>query len=210
MIQIRSARHTDSFVAIAIALTLGLLGPSSARAQFAVVDATNYAENVLQYGRMLEQLRAVQSQIANQVIALKKLANPRFRDVARSWATVNSAMADGRGVVYGQPSAVSSMQGAFPGEVANRQYVPERVAQVAKTLATAAAVLKAAQAQSSTFNGGRQQLDAMKSQVGTIQGHEEALELQNTVAVFGANEAMLTRQAIEGKLTCRPSITRSR
>ncbi len=148
---------------------------------------------------MLEQLKAAQAQIANQVTALKKLANPRFRDVSSAWSTVSSTMGGAQGVVYGQSSSVSSLQGTFPGEIANRHYVPERTAQVSRTLATAAAVLQAAQAQGSTYGAGRQQLDAMKSQVRTIQGHEEALELQNTVGLFGANEAMLTRQAIEGQ-----------
>ena len=197
MVQIKTAR--PGRIGLGLALGWAVLGPSRVEAQFAVVDATNYAENVLQYGRMLEQLRAAQAQIANQVTALKKLANPRFRDVGGAWSAVNTTMGGGSGVVYGQASAVSNLQGTFPGEVANRQYVPERTAQVTRTLATAAAVLKAAQAQGSTFDVGRQQLDAMKSQVGTIQGHEQALELQNTVGVFGANEAMLTRQAIEGQ-----------
>jgi P-type conjugative transfer protein TrbJ len=197
MTQIRCGRL--GLTMAGVALVVGALSASTAGAQFAVVDATNYAENVLQYGRMLEQLRAAQAQIANQVTALKKLANPRFRDVGGAWSAVNATMGGGSGVVYGQTSAVGSLQATFPGEVANRQYVPERMAQVTRTLATAAAVLKAAQAQGSTFDAGRQQLDAMKSQVGTIQGHEQALELQNTVGVFGANEAMLTRQAIEGQ-----------
>jgi type IV secretion system protein TrbJ len=198
MIQISRSRSLGRLLA-GIAVGLATLRPSRVDAQFAVFDPTNYAENVLHYLRAVDELRAAQAQIANQVTALKKLVHPQFRDVNGAWSAVNATMGGGSGVVYGQPSAVGSMQGTFPGEVANRQYVPERTKQVAKTLATAGAVLKAAQAQASTFDDGRQQLDAMKSQVGTIQGHEQALELQNTVGVFGANEAMLTRQAIEGQ-----------
>jgi type IV secretion system protein TrbJ len=198
LLKVKVAPNTGRVVAV-LALSALLLTPAHLTAQFAVVDATNYAENVLQYARMLAQLRAAQSQIANQVTALRKLANPRFRDVGTAWSSVNATMAGGSGVVYGEPAAVGTLQGTFPGEVANRQYVPERTAQVAKTLATAAAVLKAAQAQGTTYSAGRQQLDAMKSQVGTIQGHEQALELQNTIGVFHANEAMLTRQAVEGQ-----------
>jgi hypothetical protein len=198
MIQIRMGPRADRIAAM-VGFAVAAFGPLRLEAQFAVFDATSYAESVLQYARMLKQLQAAQSQIANQVTALRKLANPRFRDVGGTWTTVNAAMGGGSGVVYGQPAPVSSLQGTFPGEVANRQYVPERTAQVTKTLATSAAVIQAAQAQASTYNAGRQQLDAMKSQVGTIQGHEQALELQNTVGLFGANEAMLTRQAIEGQ-----------
>jgi type IV secretion system protein TrbJ len=198
MIQIKAGARRG-YAGLGIALSVAVLGASRVEAQFAVFDATSYAESVLQYARMLKQLEAAQSQIANQITALRKLGNPQFRNVGGAWTTVNATMGGGQGVVYGQGSAVSNLQSTFPGEVANREYVPERTAQVAGTLATAAAVLKAAQAQGSTFDTGRQQLNAMNSQVGTIQGHEQALELQNTVGLFGANEAMLTRQAIEGQ-----------
>jgi hypothetical protein len=198
MIQVTAARRI-ACQGFCVALLATGLPPASAGAQFAVFDATGYAEGVLQYARMLQQLRAAQSQITNQVTALRKLANPRFRDVASAWGAVNGAMGSSSGILYRQPGASGSLRSAFPGEVANQRYMPERAAQVARTLATAAAVLQAAQAQGSTFDAGRQQLDAMRQQVSSIHGHQEALELQNTVGVFHANEAMLTRQAIEGQ-----------
>jgi hypothetical protein len=198
MVQVRGARRIARR-GFCVALVAVALHPAVAGAQFAVFDATGYAENVAQYARMLQQLRAAQSQIANQVTALRKLANPRFRDVGSAWGAVNGAMGSSAGILYRHPNASGSLQSAFPGEVANHRYVPERADQVARTLATAAAVLQAAQAQGSTFDAGRQQLDAMRQQVSSIRGHEQALELQNTVGVFHANEAMLTRQAIEGQ-----------
>jgi hypothetical protein len=133
---------------------------------------------------------AASTQIANQVTALRKLANPRFRDATATWSSVDAAMGSGSGILYRQNDPSASLRSIYPGVVANQHYVPERDAQVGTTLATAAAVLKAAQAQGGTFDDERQQLYAMKSQVGTIQGHEQALELENTVDLFGANEAM--------------------
>jgi P-type conjugative transfer protein TrbJ len=192
--RIRRAVHSLAIASLQVSLI-----PMLAAGQLAVFDPTNYAENVLHYAKAVQELRAASTQIANQVTALRKLANPRFRDITATWGSVDAAMGSGSGILYRQNDPSASLRSIYPGVVANQHYVPEREAQVGTTLATAVAVLKAARAQGGTFDDGRQQLDAMKSQVGTIQGHEQALELQNTVGLFGANEAMLTRQAIEGQ-----------
>jgi P-type conjugative transfer protein TrbJ len=151
-----------------------LLAPFAVGAQLAVFDPTNYAENVLHYTKAVQELRAASTQIANQVTALKKLANPRFRDVTATWSSVDAVMGSGSGILYRQSDPSASLRSIYPGMSPNQHYVPERDAEVGRTLATAAAVLKAAQAQGGTFDGGRQQLDAMRSQVGGLEGHEQS------------------------------------
>lgn len=170
--------------------------PVVARAQWTVFDPTNYAENVLHYLRALDQVRLAGTQITNQVTALKKLANPSFRDLTRTWAGVDGAMRAG-GVTYGNAGAAGTLAATYPGAVPNQVYVPERAVQVSRALQTAVAVLQAAQGQGATFDAGARQLDGMRGQMSAIHGHEEALELQTTVGVFSAQELMLQRQALE-------------
>jgi hypothetical protein len=57
-------------------------------------------------------------------------------------------------------------------------------------------VLAGAHEQAQSFDDGLQRIAQIKSQVGTIEGHEGALELQNTATVFGAEELVLLRQAL--------------
>jgi hypothetical protein len=57
-----------------------------------------------------------------------------------------------------------------------------------------AAVLSTAR-QQDPVGAGQAALQRMKDLNGTVDGHEQALELQNTAAVFNAEELMLLRQA---------------
>src|SRR2546425_354370 len=57
-------------------------------------------------------------------------------------------------------------------------------------------VLAGARAQAQVFHDGLDRLTQMKGRVATVQGHEAALELQNTATVFTAEELMLLRQAL--------------
>jgi len=41
-------------------------------------------------------------------------------------------------------------------------------------------------------------LEAMKRQLGTIQGHEEAIELTGTIGMYSAEELTMLRQAVSG------------
>jgi P-type conjugative transfer protein TrbJ len=174
-----------------------LVAPGVARAQWTVFDPANLARAVLSYGRLVNQVQLETSQVANQVTALKKLSSPSYRNISGVWTGVDGAMGGAGGVGYAAPGASGTLSATYPGVVPNAQYVPERQAQVGRTLATAAAVLQSAQAQAATYRPGQTQLDGMHAQTTAIQGHEQALELQTTVGVFSAQELMLTRQAIE-------------
>jgi hypothetical protein len=58
------------------------------------------------------------------------------------------------------------------------------------------AVLAGARAQAQVFSNGLSRVAQIKAQVGSIQGHEAALELQNSATVLTAEELMLLRQAL--------------
>jgi P-type conjugative transfer protein TrbJ len=58
------------------------------------------------------------------------------------------------------------------------------------------AALDATAQQQSTVAAGRAAIQRMKQLNGAVNGHEQALELQNSAAVYSAEELMLLRQAV--------------
>src|SRR3989454_3942408 len=64
------------------------------------------------------------------------------------------------------------------------------------SLATLRGALNAANRAARDFPTSVARLDAMKRQLGSIQGHEEALELNGTIGMYSAEELTLLRQAV--------------
>jgi P-type conjugative transfer protein TrbJ len=180
---------------LAVVLGLLVLGKRT-EAQFAVFDPTNYAENVLHYAKAVEELRAAQAQIANQVQALKKLGNPAWRSVIGTVDQGNSAMATPEGIGYAAPNPAAALRSTFPGVSATRTYRADERAQAARTLATLAAVMNGAHTQGATFAPAVQQVGEFKRQTAGVAGHEQAIELASSVGVFSAEELVLLRQAL--------------
>jgi P-type conjugative transfer protein TrbJ len=166
------------------------------QAQFAVFDPTNYAENVLHYAKAIEQLRAAQAQITNQVQALKKLASPSWRVVSGTVHAVDAAMANRAGVGYAVSDPGTSLLATFPGVRATRSYIADERTQSARTLSTLASGLDAAHSDGATIAPAARQIDEFKRQTAGVEGHEQALELEGSVDVFNAQELVLLRQAL--------------
>jgi P-type conjugative transfer protein TrbJ len=151
-------------------------------AQLAVFDPTNYAENVLHVVKAAEQIR-----LAEQ--ALRKLAHPEWRDITSVVSAVSASQSPG--------ADLSRRFGSvFPGALATRDFPADDRARSRSTLAALAGVLDAARASSSTVAPGAAQLDRFRPQVAGAQGHEESLELANTVHIYTAQELTLLRQAV--------------
>lgn len=182
---------------------LGGMLPSVARGQLfgplPVIDPANLARAVMSYGQLVSQVQVATNQLSNQVIALKKLGSPSYRNLSGVWSGLDGAMGGAGGVGYAAPGASGTLAATYPGVAVNGQYVPERQVQVSRTLLTAQAVLQSAQEQGATYAAGQRQLDGMHAQTTSIQGHEQALELGTTVQVFSAQELMLLRQALEAQ-----------
>ena len=164
--------------------------------QLAVFDPTNYAENVLHVTKAIEQIQLTRSQIDNQLRALRKLAHPEWRDI-RDIVTA-AAAAQSPGVALGR-----RFSSVFPGAVATRDYPAEERSRSRSTLAALAGVLDAARTSSSTVAPGASQLDRFQPQVADAQGHEESLELANTVHVYTAQELTLLRQAVAAQTSAQ-------
>jgi len=161
-----------------------------------VFDPSNFARNVLHYARRLEQMDLQRQQLEQQIAAMRKLPNPPWRDITQTVAQLNALMADGRALSYQLANLDEQFRATFPVDQSFRDWPAERRAQAQRTVATMGAVLSGARAQAQVFNDGLGRIAQIKSQVGTVQGHEAALELQNSATVFTAEELMLLRQAL--------------
>jgi P-type conjugative transfer protein TrbJ len=182
---------------VVLVLMFGLLAwGRGVEAQFAVFDPTNYAENVLHYTKAIEELRAAQAQIANQVQALKKLAAPAWRSVGGTVGQSSAAMATPDGIGYAAQDPGAALRATYPGVTATRTYTADERAQATRTLATLAAAIDGAHAQGTTFGPAVEQVGEFKRQTAGVTGHEQAIELSSSVGVFSAEELLLMRQAL--------------
>jgi type IV secretion system protein TrbJ len=166
-----------------------LLLHSIVLAQLAVFDPSNYAENVLHVAKAVQQIQLAQSQINNQLLALRKLGDPQWRSISGTVSAGNSGES-------GASSIDSRFSSVFPGPVATRDFPADDRARSRSTLAALSGILDAARVSSTTVAPGAAQLDRFKPQVSAAQGHEESLELANTVHVYSAQELTLLRQAV--------------
>jgi hypothetical protein len=140
---------------------------SPLRAQWAVFDAANFHQSVLQ--------------LAADLRMLGKLDGPRWRSVAGVVAAGNALLPAGE---------------VGPAPIATRSYPAVERAGVASTLATLAGAVAAGGVQRPSLGAGTGQLEAIKGQLPGVQGTEGALELSSTVHVFSAEELVLLRQAV--------------
>ena len=196
---LRPARR--SILACGIAVTLGI-GAIPANAQFGllgsglVFDPTNFARNVLHYARRLEQMDMERRQLQAELVAMQKLRNPSWRQIAGTLDQVDALMAQGQSLAYTLRSIDAEFQRTFPGGQAFRDYPTEERTQMVRTLATLRGALVAANRAAQDLPTAVARLQAMKQQLGGIQGQEGALELNGTIGVYSAEELTMLRQSI--------------
>ncbi len=189
---------TSALVALGLALTA-----APARAQFGlfgsgiVFDPSNFARNVLHYARRLEQMHMQRQQLQQQLAAMRKLRAPNWRQIAATLTQMDALMQQGQALAYSLRAIDAEFQRTFPGVRAFRNYPAEQRTQAVRTLATLRGALNAANRAARDFPTSVARLDAMKRQLGSIQGHEEALELNGTIGVYAAEELTLLRQAVQ-------------
>jgi P-type conjugative transfer protein TrbJ len=198
----RPSPKTRLLAATAV-LALGLaLAPAPAEAQFGlfgsgiVFDPSNFARNVLHYKRRLEQMNLQRKQLQEQVAAMRKLRNPNWRQIGATLAQIDALMQQGQALAYTLRAIDAEFQRTFPGDQVFRNYPAEERTQVVRTLATMRGALNAANRAGRDFPTSVARLEGMKRQLGSIRGHEEALELNGTIGMYTAEELTLLRQAM--------------
>ena len=178
------------------------LAPVPARAQFGlfgsgiVFDPSNFARNVLHYKRRLEQMNMQRQELQQQLAAMRKLRSPNWRQINATLTQMDALMQQGQGLAYSLRAIDQEFQRTFPGTRVFQNYPVEQQTQAIRTLATLRGALNATNRAAREFPTSVARLDAMKRQFGSIQGHEEALELNGTIGMYSAEELTLLRQAV--------------
>ncbi len=198
----RPLSKTRLLVASAV-LAFGLaLAPAPVEAQFGlfgsgiVFDPSNFARNVLHYKRRLDQMNLQRRQLQEQVVAMRKLRNPNWRQIKTTLAQIDVLMQQGQALAYSLRAIDREFQRTFPGAQVFRNHPAEERMQAVRTLATMRGALNAANRAAREFPTSVARLEGMKRQLGSIRGHEEALELNGTIGMYTAEELTLLRQAV--------------
>lgn len=179
----------------AVALAVVATAPGSAHAQWTVYDPANYVENALQYTHQLMQIKYQLEQLQYQIQALTKLAGAPWRNVGTPLASMATVMGQPRSLGYAAPNVTTTFQTLFPASRPVQDWPSEETTRAQTSVDVMQAAVALTAQQQSAVGPGTQAIDRMKQLNGTVQGHEQALELQNTAAVYSAEELMLLRQA---------------
>lgn len=171
-----------------VGMTVVLLVPAPVRAQWTVYDPANYVENVLHYVHQLQQIKY-------QLQALAKLPGAPWRDVRQPLRSIDVLMSATQSLGYAAPGVGTTFRGYFPVSRTVTDWPTEQRAQSQAAVDVFGASVLATAQQQSAVAPGTEAVERMKQLNGTVQGHEQALELQNTAAVYSAEELMLLRQA---------------
>jgi P-type conjugative transfer protein TrbJ len=203
----RPRRSPAAAVAAAVfAVTVLLPAAPPAAAQIPVTDAAHIAVNsywhYVHYLQAAWQIYQHYVQIANQVRqieaqlrALRKLANPNWREIQTLLTDLDLLVRSGQAIGYAFPDAGGQLRQAFPGwtpwqDPALAQLQNERA------LDTMRAGLAAISRQAQSLAPGEQTLAAIRGQMAATDGHQQALEHLATFASFTAQEQLLARQSL--------------
>jgi P-type conjugative transfer protein TrbJ len=134
-------------------------------------------------------------QIQYQLQALAKLRGAPWRNVGTSLGSIAAVMGAPRSLGYAAPSVTTTFQALFPAVRPVQDWPTEQRARAQTSVNVLQAALASTAQQQSAVAPGTDAIDWMKELNATVQGHEEALELQNTAAIYSAEELMLLREA---------------
>lgn len=198
------SRSSARLIATLLAAAGLVLAPAVAQAQFSlfgsgiVFDPSNFARNVLHYSRRIEQMNLQRQQLQQQIIAMRKLRNPNWRQINAALSQMDALTQQGQALAYSLRAIDAEFQRTFPGVQVFRDYPAEQRTQAIRTLATMRGALNAANRAAQEFPTSIARLEAMKRQFGTVQGHQEAIELTGTIGMYSAEELTMLRQAVSG------------
>ena len=122
----RRPKARAAAVPLVLVLSLALVAPAPAAAQVPVIDAAHIALNAywhyvhyLQFAFQIyqhfTQIANQIEQIDNQLRALKKLANPNWRDIQLLLANLDSLVRSGTSIGYSLSNAGGQLRQVFPG-----------------------------------------------------------------------------------------------
>lgn len=191
-------------IAAAMIVALGGL-PATAHAQFGfgfgfgpqiVFDPTAVGKLVAQLARQAEHIAVARDQLQAQMIALRKLPSPPWRDITAAMAQIDALSRQGDAIAYSAQNVDALFRATYAGTTTAGNAPTTEQQQVERTLATLRGALNAAARVATEFPVGVGRLHEMKRQMTTVQGHEQALELNGAIGVYSAEQLTLMGQQL--------------
>jgi len=109
-----------------VAAFLGITASTRAHAQWAVFDASNYAQNVLQAARALQQINNQIQSLQNEAVMLENMARnlqslntSSLNTIVTSLGQVDGLMAQGQGIAFNVNTTESTYAREFPQQYAS-------------------------------------------------------------------------------------------
>jgi P-type conjugative transfer protein TrbJ len=181
-----------------VLVALALAGvPSGASAQWVVLDPTNLAQNIISAVESVTQTAQQLQQIQYQLQALKKLDDATWRDIVPMITALDNAMIQGASLGYSLGNLPQQFDAVFGGYLIPSDFTLLSAGQRARAeraLATTRAGLMTARQHAQNFQSNYVKLQQIKQQAGSINGHQEALELTSTIQAYVAEELQMMRQ----------------
>ncbi|HVT61590.1 MAG TPA: hypothetical protein VHR45_24730 [Thermoanaerobaculia bacterium] len=188
------------------ALLLLFVCAQPAPAQIPVTDVAHIAVNsywhYLHYLQAALQIVQHYAQIANQVRqieaqlrALKKLDHPNWRQVSDLLLELDYLIRSGQSLGYSLADIGAQFRHTYPGwtRLLDPTLPP---LQAERALDTFRAGLAATARQAQSLAAGEQTLAAIRAQMASSDGHQQALEQLATLSGFAAQEQLLARQSL--------------
>jgi P-type conjugative transfer protein TrbJ len=171
--------------------------PSRAHAQFIVEDPWNLGYNIAQYVKQLYQVEMQVQQLTAQIQDMTHLSGFPTRDVEMLLNDANVLLGQPGSLGYASPGIGGTFQSYFtPTQVLPpQQWVPAQQARAQAAVNVMQAAVVATSQQQQATAPGEATIAQMKQMNSGLVGQQQALELQNTAAIYSAEELMLLRQA---------------
>jgi P-type conjugative transfer protein TrbJ len=197
--------RTRRLAAAVCLIALALTPPVSA--QTPVTDAAHIAVNlyyhILHYVQFATQIYQHYTQIANQIRqieyqlqALKKLEHPNWREVADLIAYLDLLMKQGEALAYSLGDINQRFLDTFPGWQEWQSWPLQYRNQTVRALETMRTGLNTVAEQAHHDIADQIFLSRIQSQMDSIHGTQEALELNATLQAFTAQELSVIKQSL--------------
>lgn len=200
----RSTFSRGRLFSIALAIAT-LVSPATTAAQFSipglpqiVIDPRNLVQNARQVAQTATQINNQRLQIQYQLQALAKLQRPNWRDMNSLVNQLDFLMQQGEAIAYSAGNLDEQFRRTFPGYELPVGWVASEAQRTRATraLATLHASLATTRRQMQDIQPGMLRLREIKTQMTGVQGTQQAVELQNTLQAYAAEELMMLRQAV--------------
>lgn len=184
--RLSSSRKLFVAALLAAAGPAALLAATPASAQLSVYDPTNYAQNLLQAARSLEQInnqvRALQNQttmLQNMARNLERIDFPQLQQVTSAMQRIDALMGQARGIDFRVDQLDERLRRLFPGAVARVLGSDQRILQARARLDAATAGYRQAMGvQAQVVENVRQDAGVLADIISRSQGAVGGLQAQ--------------------------------